>query len=196
MPDFVDETTGAAGRRELNREELDGLLDALGPDRHAGARQYERLRRRFIDLFSWRGCETPEELADETLNRLARRLAQGEPVKNIESYGLGIARMQLKEVARGREKRAGALRELRFLQSGRAEETEMLDSIERCLKAMPESSQTFIARYYGGNREQQARELGLSLNALRARALRIRQNLYECVTSRDRRVTKPRFSTQ
>ncbi len=186
MADPIDKTTSASGRWELTREALDGLLQALGGDRNAAGRRYEILRHKLIDLFAWRRCETPEELADETLNRLARRLIQGEPVEKIESYALGIARMLLKETTRQREQRDIALREIQNLQPAAAEKTGMLERFERCLYALPESRRTLIARYYSGERTALARELGLSVNALRVRALRIRRKLYQCVTSNSR----------
>ena len=53
----------------------------------------------------------------------------------------------------------------------------MFGSIERCLAALPESSRELIERYYTGERAALARELGISLNTLRNRALRIREKL-------------------
>lgn len=139
-----------------------------------------------IDLFAWRRSETPEELADETLNRLARRILEGEPIENIERYALGIARMLLKEVARRREKWNFAVREIRIQQPAAAEESGMSLAVERCLDTLPESSRKLIARYYREERAALAGELGISLNTLRNRALRIREKLYERVTeSRD-----------
>jgi DNA-directed RNA polymerase specialized sigma24 family protein len=194
MADSVDGSTGAAGRWELSREALDALLQALDSDRNAAAGRYELLRRKLIDFYTWRGGETPEELADEALNRLARRLLQGEPVEKIERYALGIARLLLKEAARRREQRSIALRDIRTLQPGIAEESEMSDAFERCLEALPEASRKLIARYYSGDRVTLAGELGLSLTALRTRALRIRKKLYECVIGRHKRdATNNRF---
>jgi DNA-directed RNA polymerase specialized sigma24 family protein len=184
MADSVDESTGASGRWELSQEALDVLLQALSSDRNAAARRYEELRRKLIDFYTWRGVETPEELADETLNRLARRLFQGAAVEKIEGYALGIARLLLKEAARRREQRSMAVREIRSVQPGVGEQSERFDVFESCLEALPEASRTLIARYYSGNRIALASELGLSLTALRTRALRIRKKLYECVTGR------------
>ena len=112
MADSVDETTGAARRWELSGEALEGLLLALGPNRNAAGRRYELLRRKLTDFFAWRRSETPEELADQTLDRLQRRPTQGEPIEKIEMYALGIARMLLKESARRVERRQTALREI------------------------------------------------------------------------------------
>jgi DNA-directed RNA polymerase specialized sigma24 family protein len=180
MADSVDETTGAAGRWELSGEALEGLLLALGPERNAAGRRYELLRRKLTDFFSWRRSETPEELADETLDRLARRLMQGEPIEKVEMYALGIARMLLKESARRIERRKTALREIRVQVPA---DTDVSGSIERCLAALPGPSRTLIERYYSGERTAQARELGISLNTLRNRALRIREKLYACITA-------------
>jgi DNA-directed RNA polymerase specialized sigma24 family protein len=184
MADSVDESSGAAGRWELSREALDFLLHALDADRNAAAGRYEELRRKLIDFYTWRNGESPEELADETLNRLARRLLQGEPVEKIERYALGIARLLLKEAARRREQRRMALREISSVRPGSAEASETFDAFERCLEALPEASRTLIARYYSGDRVSLAGELGLSMTALRTRALRIRKRLYECVIGR------------
>jgi len=184
MADPIDKPTGATGHWELTREALDGLLQALGEDRDAAGRRYEVLRRKLIDLFAWQRSENPEALADEALNRLARRLKEGEPVEKIESFALGIARMLLKETARRRELRDAALRELNARQAGTDEEAEMIAALEQCLDALPESSRTLIARYYTGDRTALAREFGLSISAMRTRALRIRRKLLECVTAR------------
>ncbi len=186
MADSVDETTGASGAWELSGEALEGLLLALGPDRNAAARRYELLRRKLTDFFAWRRSETPEELADQTLDRLARRLMRGAPIEKIEMYALGIARMLLKESARRVEQRQTALREIRVHAPAPLEESDVFASVERCLAALPESSRVLIERYYTGERAALARELGISLNTLRNRALRIREKLYACVTaSRD-----------
>jgi DNA-directed RNA polymerase specialized sigma24 family protein len=186
MADSVDETTGAERRWELSGEALEGLLLALGSDRNAAGRRYELLRRKLTDFFAWRRSETPEELADETLDRLARRLMQGEPIEKIEPYALGIARMLLKESARRVEQRQTALREIRIQLPAAGEDADVFGSIERCLAALPGSSRELIERYYTGERAALARELGISLNTLRNRALRIREKLYACVTaSRD-----------
>jgi DNA-directed RNA polymerase specialized sigma24 family protein len=186
MPDSVDETAGATGRWELSGDALEGLLQALGTDRNAAGRRYELLRGKLTDFFAWHRSEIPEELADETLDRLARRLTQGEAIEKIELYALGIARMLLKEAARRIEQRNIALREIRIRPPAAVEDAEVFDSVERCLARLPESSRHLIARYYSGERAALAAELGISLNTLRNRALRIREKLYECVTgSRD-----------
>jgi len=182
MAESVDE-----GRWELDRESLDTLLLALDRDRNSAGRRYELLRRKLIDLFAWRGAEAPEELTDETLNRLARRLSEGTPVDKVESYALGIARLLLLEWSRRREQRSAALREIRNLRMEAQEESAVYSAFEQCLSELTATSRILITRYYTADRAALATELGLSYDALRARAMRIRRLLHACVMRRHKK---------
>lgn len=179
MPPFRSQLSRS--RWELNRDALDQLLRSLDPDREVASRHYEGLRRRLIDLFAWERSETPEELADETLNRLARRLSEGVVIDGgIARYAFGIARLLLHEEIRARRNKEVALRELP-LHVSEPEPQETLDLLRQCLEELPANGRDLIERYYGEDRAGLAHALGLSLNALRNRALRIREQLYECV---------------
>ena len=57
----------------LTQPAFDGLLAVLGRDRDVAADRYLDIRRNLVRLFEWRGCTTPEEYADETINRCARK---------------------------------------------------------------------------------------------------------------------------
>jgi len=46
---------------------------------------------------------------------------------------------------------------------------------------LPKPARDLIERYYAEDREGLARSLGISLNALRNRAMRIRDQLFDCV---------------
>jgi DNA-directed RNA polymerase specialized sigma24 family protein len=167
---------------ELDREAFDRLLNALDPTPELASRRYEALRRRLIDLFAWERSETPEELADETLNRLARRLGEGVVIEgDVARYAFGIARLLLHEDARTRRKRDTALREMPAAAAA-PESDDLLDLLGGCLGDLPADSRRLIERYYGEDRATLARSLGISLNALRNRALRIRQHLHDCVS--------------
>lgn len=175
---------GRSQRWQLNREALDGLLRALGSDRDAASLKYELLRRKLIDLFAWERSETPEELADETLNRLAKRLADGVvlDLEAIDRYTFGIARLLMHEERRKRYARDVALADVRRRHAPLAEESETFRSLMHCLDALPTESRELVERYYGEDRARLAQNLGISLNALRNRAMRIRDQLFSCVT--------------
>jgi hypothetical protein len=67
------------------------------------------------------------------------------------------------------------------------------------MNALPPETRELIQRYYQGqgratieNREDQARELGITGRALRIRVFRIRQNLEACIQDCRRRRTAAR----
>src|SRR4029079_2064984 len=70
----------AKQRWVLTGEAFELLLAALHPERERAAAAYEQLRERTIGLLRWWGASRPEELTDETLDRVARKLAEGAPV--------------------------------------------------------------------------------------------------------------------
>ena len=59
---------------DLSQEAFDRLLAWLNPNRALAGEKYEEIRRRLIKIFTCRGCTCPEVLADETINRVARKV--------------------------------------------------------------------------------------------------------------------------
>ena len=60
----------------LTQELIDTLLAWLDPDRERAGHKYETIRLKLITIFSSRGCWEAEELADETINRVASKLSE------------------------------------------------------------------------------------------------------------------------
>jgi DNA-directed RNA polymerase specialized sigma24 family protein len=180
MKEFDQET--APGRRlwQLDRAALDALLLALSPEREIAGSRYEELRRRLINLFAWERCEAPDDLADEVLNRLARKALEGIAIPNMDRFALGIARFVIQEESRKQRNRQAVLRELQTEGTLGASESRRLDAVEICLAALPADRRELIERYYLEDRNALARSLGISMNALRNRALRIREELFNC----------------
>ena len=168
------------------------LLARLGPDAERAGAAYEHLRRALVGYFTWRGATTPEECADVTLDRLARRLDEGVVVEDPARFARGIARMVLLE----HWKRAEA-RELPLESAGTGPavgaEPERTDDaraqcLDRCLAELPAESRALILEYYLAEgrhridtRKRMAQALGLSENALRSRAQRLRDRLERCL---------------
>jgi DNA-directed RNA polymerase specialized sigma24 family protein len=176
----------------LTPEEFEALLAQLDPDRERAAEMYEAIRRRLIRLFEWRGCAFPEDLADETLNRVARRMAEGVKLQSSNPYGYfcGVAHLLYKETLRR------ASREHRALEGGDwrppsfDEEEEpsdqRLECLRRCLSHLPEDQRDLVLRYHQGennirNRKVLSAEMGIPMNALRIRVHRVRRKLEDCV---------------
>src|SRR5262245_6736399 len=95
----------------LTRDAFEGLLASLDPDRETAADRYLRIHNDLVRLFQWRGCSTPDEYADEAMNRCARKIAQGEEIRDLATYSVGIARMLLREMGRERVRNAQPLDE-------------------------------------------------------------------------------------
>jgi DNA-directed RNA polymerase specialized sigma24 family protein len=192
-PGKRDERPAAQG---LTAETFDILLAQLDPDRERAGELYETIRRKLVRLFEWRGCASPEDLADETINRVARRLAEGVELRSNDPYGYfcGVAHLVYKEVLRR------ASREQRALAGGdwpptTLEEEEpsdhRLECLRRCLAELPPDQRDLVLRYYQGksargesnirNRQQLASEAGIPMNALRIRVHRVRRKLESCV---------------
>jgi len=193
-----EETPKAPRPRELNQESFDILLAHLDPeDRERAGVRYELIRRKLIRLFEWRGCAASEDLADETFNRVARRLAEGIEFRSADPYGYfcGVAHLLYKEVLRraSREHRAveesgDLLRPPDFpVVPGEEEGDERLECLRRCLAVLPADQRDLVLRYHQGennirNRKALCQELKLpNMNALRIRVHRVRQKLESCL---------------
>ena len=173
----------------LTRERFDRLLLAFDPDRNTAAESYELLRLWLVKFFAWEGARAPEDWADEVLDRVAARLLDGEAIANVTAYASGVARLALKEALRKQDRERPGLVELPVLQpeipDGRA-----AGCLTRCLASLPPESRSFILEYYNGDaaeriatRHRMADRLGISMNSLRNRALRLRDRLEACLNS-------------
>jgi len=182
---------GHAGRG-LTARALSSLLTRLGPDAERAGSAYEHLRRALVSFFTWRGAATPEECADETLDRLAMRLDEGTAVEDVPRFARGIARLVLLEHWRGPDARAVPLKNLGSAHSVAAKAPED-DAAPECLDLylgeLAPDSRDLILEYYGAEgrsridrRKRMAQALGVSESALRNRAQRLRDRLELCVT--------------
>jgi DNA-directed RNA polymerase specialized sigma24 family protein len=176
----------------LTREAFAKLLASLDADPQAAGEKYEQVRSGLVCFFEWRGAPFPEDHADETLNRVARKLDAGNQVNDPFSYVYGVARLVLLEVYKSRERERAALAQLppreQSDDSGHDDATRRLNCLRECLDALSPDSRKFVTAYYDGerrtkidNRKQLAAQLGIPLNALRLRARRFREKLEICV---------------
>lgn len=175
---------------------LRALLAHLGGGRSAAA-AYEALRRRLIAFFRLHLPAQADDLADAALDRLGRRLAEGVAVEDTGGYALGIARFLIREahaqaIRATRAENDPALRPPDADDAGDAIRHEaVLAALDACLGAAGPAQGRLILDYYGADggerialRRRLATALGISLNALRNRALRLREALEACVRGR------------
>jgi len=169
----------------LTKEAFDELLNWLDSDRDQAGLKYEEIRRRLIMIFTGRGCCESEDLADETINRVSKRLSDikpgfsGDPAR----YFYGVANKVYMESLR---KKPPRIEPLAFNQLDGLENE--YRCLEQCIENLQAENRTLVLEYYqeekGAKIERRkllAQKLGIALNALRIRAYRIRNSLEECV---------------
>ena len=173
----------------LTQEAFDQLLGSFAPDRDTAAKKYLEVRDNLIRLFVWRGCPFPEDHADETFNRVARKISEGEEIRNAPAYVIGVARLLVLEIIKAHSRQREALDELQ--KSDVSEDTQSerrIECLQYCLRGLSPDNRELILQYYQGdkrakieNRRQLSDRLGLAINSLRMRALRLREQLQTCV---------------
>jgi DNA-directed RNA polymerase specialized sigma24 family protein len=173
----------------LTQEAFDKLLQALDGERERAANVYQETRSHLIRFFEWRGCPFPEDHADETINRVAKRISEGEQVREVAKYFFGVARLLFLDIQKeqGRERRAlNSLTEVE-ISSDEYQETR-LDCLRHCLDSISPDQRHLITGYYQGdksnkikNRQKLSERLRIPIGTLRMRALRLREQLELCV---------------
>lgn len=180
----------------LTQEDFDALLGWLSADRNEAGILYEKIREGLMRFFRFRGCADPPLLADETINRVALKIADFDSSKNVKviTYFYGFATNVFYEYSRARKSQPISLPSEDFSgeQSLLAANDDLpnaeCDCLEECLAKLPREDGTLIVQYYGTDksekserRKRMAEHLDLKMPALHIKVFRIRNSLRECV---------------
>ena len=189
----VERTDETSAKWQLTSEAFQKLLACFSLDPEEAAREYELARRNLIRFFEWRSVPDADNWTDETINRAARRIDEGQKIENLMAYLYGIARRILKEVDRYRDRSPKPLDEV--TKNIKAKESEIIEPdarqvcFDRCLEELSGKDRDLILDYFqseGGakirSRQGIADRLGIPLNALRIRVHRIRKTLENCIS--------------
>jgi DNA-directed RNA polymerase specialized sigma24 family protein len=171
--------------RTLEQADFDRLLGWLDPDMDVAGTRYEKIRWRLIAILASRGCQVPEELADETIDRVSRRVIDiretyvGDPA----IYFLGVMNNVHHEYLKRRPQPFSI-----EPQCDPDTKERVHLCLDRCLEKLSPHARQIIERYYAENkrakitlRKRIANELGITASNLRLRALRIREKLQLCI---------------
>jgi RNA polymerase sigma factor (sigma-70 family) len=180
-----------------SQEDFERLLNWLDPaDRDRAGEKYEVIRQSLIQTFIWRGCHKPEELADETINRVMKKLPvvietyENDPALYFYGIGRNVLKESYREVATYQP-----LNEPERLkvpnQGAESEQRERVFAcLDACLEKLNENSRVLVLHYYEVQgiakvnfRQNLAKEMGVATNALRVRVHRIRTQLQACVSA-------------
>src|ERR1700691_908889 len=132
---------------------LNNLLDRLAAGGDV-APAYERLRLRLVTYLRLRFPADAETLADEAIDRLARRLDDGVPVANLAGYALGIARLLVLETGTRQRKERDVGREVMMqmkLNQQEAEPDPAMPALRACLESVGSESAALILEYYAAD---------------------------------------------
>ncbi len=168
------------------------LLDWLDEGVDSGGRRYLEIRGRLVAYFSRKNCLPADELADETLTRVARRLEEEGAIPDAPArYCYIVAKFVFLEQLRRAESRQAGAAALTYLPApaqlddGREKR---FSCLECCLGDLNAHDRNLIVEYYSGDghekvqhRRAMAERLGATMNALSIRACRIRDKLETCV---------------
>jgi DNA-directed RNA polymerase specialized sigma24 family protein len=189
----------------LNPRAFRQFLDWLDEGVDSGGERYLEMRRRLARYFDRRNCHSPDDLADETLNRVARKLEENGEITGVSPahYCYIVAKFVFLEFGRRVERHQTSLDNVqgsgqmpvilevpsRLDEDGAAKE-KLFDCLERCLGKLQQDDRELILEYYRGElrakierRSELAARLGLTMNALSIRACRIRSKLELCVST-------------
>jgi hypothetical protein len=166
--DSSNQAAAAPQKWTLTQEAFDKLLLVLGSgDRESGSEKYLEIRTNLTRFFEWRGCSFPEDHADETINRMARKVVKSRQREQSALTEMGHATQAYVDSDDG-ENRAVCLR--------------------GCLQNLSNENRELILQYYQGEKSEKIRNrkwlmerLGIPVNTLRMRALRLRERLQGCV---------------
>jgi DNA-directed RNA polymerase specialized sigma24 family protein len=146
--------------------------------------EYEKLRARLIYFFERKGCRIPTDLSDETINRIARKVEEGLEIEDVFKFSYGVARLVLLEHWRDPKREWDQLdQRLSSPKSDREFDDHRMQCMEKCLQSLPSEDRDLIVKNCildKKGKEELAGSLGLTMNALRIRAFRIRTRLHEC----------------
>jgi DNA-directed RNA polymerase specialized sigma24 family protein len=188
----------------LTQIAFDRLLDWLDDGVGSNGERYVEMRRRLVAYFERRNRPAAEELADETLTRIARTLEQTGSIatRPPARYCYVIARFVLLEDFR-RERRQVPLDEPLIGDLSREQMARRIEAagdhdarerrlarLDRCLRMLKPEQRELIVEYYRDSRREKierrrrlAKRLGISMNALGIRVHRIRDALMRCMKS-------------
>lgn len=176
----------------LTKEALDCFLARLDLDRDKAGEKYENVRLKLLKYFEWRGSDFPDIDTDETINRVARKIEEGQNVYNLNGYIFGVAKLVDAESRKKRNRKQQLIDDADHTDPVTDENLDIADRkacFDRCLGYLTNEDREVVIEYYAYDegqkipyRKELAARLGITGNALRIRAHRLRVNLEACVS--------------
>jgi DNA-directed RNA polymerase specialized sigma24 family protein len=185
----------------LTQASLDQLLEWLDHDRETAGQKYEKIRRALVKVFAARGCHCADDLADETLSRVAKKASnlaatyEGDPLLYFYGVAGNVHHEYLRVISRESSSTLSQTKHglnlvtwTNFEESADGADEARLDCLTKCLHRLPDDQRQLVTSYYENeqgekitSRKVLADRNRMSINALRLKAHRVRRSLRQCV---------------
>jgi len=174
------------------QQSFEKLLAVFNPESDEAGKIYVNVRLKLLRLFERNGVTDAERYVDVTLDRVMRRLDEGEIIANIMAFIYTVAsyvRMEAwNEEKQQRIAESEIMKMTTHVQPQPVVESPRQLCLDQCREKLPVETQKLIHDYYSEEgsakirlRKQLAKGLGIEMNALRIRVHRIRLDLETCV---------------
>jgi hypothetical protein len=185
---------------EPNEKSFQDFLNWLNGGANSDGQRYLEVRQRLELYFDRKNCVAPSKLADETLNRVIRRLEENGDINGVAplQYCYGVAKDVFLEALRA-DNRSPFYRPVsktnptnlagQSVNISCADATsEQKEKVAACVESLSSADRELLAEYYGGQQRSKmerraalAARLGLTANALSNHACSVRQRLEVCI---------------
>lgn len=171
---------------EITVESFSSFLSWLSPDSDRAGEEYELLRNKLLTYFRHRSCSVPDELADETINRVILKSAD-ESIENKLAYFYGVARNVYREFLRKQQTHLD-IDEVVVPTAKPDEPSFSAECLDQCLDKLPPEKKELVLRYFTEDkvdkirsRRQLSESLKTTQTAVRTQIMRIKNTLRICV---------------
>lgn len=172
---------------EVTVENFSSFLAWLSPDGDRAGEEYELLRYKLCAYFGNRRCSVPDELADETINRVILKRCEV-VIDNKWAYLYGVARNVYREFLRKQPAHLDIDKVV--LPSTQPEEEPGFsrECLDKCLDELPPQKKELVLQYFSRTktakinlRRQISQTMEKSQTAVRMEVKRIKDRLKRCV---------------
>ena len=175
-----------AEKKQLTPEKFELFLRWLDPILEKAGEEYEKIRFRLMTFFSHRNCLFPEDLSDETINRVILKVAE-EPIENKMAFCYGVAKNVYLESLR-KEKLHSNVDDIDPAAPPPVDAEFSDDCLNKCLDELPGENKVLILDYFSEDKQAKidshkkiSENLKTTQTALRMKIVRIKQKLKVCL---------------
>jgi DNA-directed RNA polymerase specialized sigma24 family protein len=176
---------------DFTSESLSRLLEAFSNDQAAAGVAYAKLRDSLVRFFRLKGDNNPDDAADETLDRVGKKLLQNPEIDDLTKYSFAVARFIFLERLKRSQKEKVAAEGFYADRTAIKTEAETDDFLpfRECFNSLTDKEKTVLQAYFAdvspsnlfAERRKLTEEYNISLNNLRLKVFRLRQRLENCV---------------